>query len=193
MVCLAIHQTSLSVDGRSGFFSKNFAAKYFSGSLSSSQSAFCKCANFGFNCFREGMIKNIQKYSSRVRKKIWTQLQGQNPKFSVPGTSFKKLLWAMEPTVRIRFVPNLDNFRIRKDAQITFLLYDKSDEYFSVKEKLKKLFCEISLNLKGQWKGGFEEHVAVRNREKVQRAHCKRATIALTWVLVRAISTDLLK
>ena len=69
MVCLAIHQTSLSVDGRSGFFSKNFAAKYFSGSLSSSQSAFCKCANFGFNCFREGMIKNIQKYSSRVRKK----------------------------------------------------------------------------------------------------------------------------
>ena len=57
----------------------------------------------------------------------------------------------MEPTtVRIRFVPNLDNIRIRKDAQITFLLYDKSDEYFSVKEKLKKLFCEISLNLKGQ-------------------------------------------
>ena len=100
----------------------------------------------------------------------------------------------MEPTtVRIRFVPNLDNIRIRKDAQITFLLYDKSDEYFSVKEKLKKLFCEISLNLKGQWKGGFEEHVAVRNREKVQGAHCKRATIALTWVLVRAISTDLLK
>ena len=50
----------------------------------------------------------------------------------------------------IRYVPNLDNFRIRKDGEITFLFYDKSDEYFSVKEKLKKLFCETSLNLKGQ-------------------------------------------
>ena len=71
MVCLAIHQTSLSVDGRSGFFSKNFAAKYFSGSLSSSRSTFCKCANFSFKCFWEGVnnksLGKLKKYSEKFQ------------------------------------------------------------------------------------------------------------------------------
>ena len=71
MLCLAIHQTSLSVDGRSGFFSKNFAAKYFSGSLSSSRSTFCKCANFSFKCFWEGVnnksLGKLKKYSEKFQ------------------------------------------------------------------------------------------------------------------------------
>ena len=90
------------------------------------------------------------KYSSLVRKKNYGfSSKGKTQIFSSRYV-IQKVVVTNEPIVSIRYVPNLDNIRIREEGQITFMLYDKSDEYFSVKEKLKKLFCEISLNLKGQ-------------------------------------------